>query len=74
MNKKLFEDWVSAICGVFSGGVTITVTPTAFETSVKITLFVMGSIAGGYLGMLGKHLFQWTMKKLFKSYKNESND
>lgn len=74
MNKKLFEDWISAICGVFGGGVTITATPTVFETFPKIVLFILASIAGGYLGMMGKYLFQWTMKKIFKSYKHESND
>lgn len=74
MNNRAIENWFSWVCGIFGGGVTITITPTAFETSIKVALFIGASIAGGYLGMFGKHLFNLTIKKLFKTPDNEKFD
>lgn len=74
MNNRAIENWFSWVCGIFGGGVTITITPTAFEASVKIALFIIASIAGGYLGMFGKYLFNWTIRKIFKTKNDERID
>ncbi len=68
---KTIDDWLGTVFGIAGGGVAI-VQSHSLETAIRITMFILSSIAAGFLGVAGKYLFLFVRKKIIKLCENLS--
>lgn len=66
MNHKIFEGWISSVCGVFGFGITWTNVMWS-DALPKIALSMVSAALAGGMGYLGKLATVWSIRK-FKAF------